>query len=90
VQANLSLRYYIEIDERHGFLTASVDGSEPEQFSGQNKGGALAQQMVWSRTDLSPGRHTVVIRQYDIDGSFASLDFFRSVTSGATDERYNI
>jgi len=90
VQSNLLLRYYSEIDEPHGFHTISIDGSEPEQFDGRNSGGQLAQQMLWSKTDLSPGRHTFVLRQYDINGKFASLDFFRSVTIGATDERYNI
>lgn len=90
MRADLFLRYYSEIDAPHGFHTISIDGSEPEEFDGRNSGGQLAQQLLWSKTDLSPGRHTFVLRQFDVDGKFCSLDYFRSVTSGTTEGRYTI
>jgi hypothetical protein len=85
VHANPFLRYYSDVDIPHGFYTVSIDGSTPERLNGKNIGGQLTQQMLWSKTGLSPGRHTFVLKQDDIDGTFISLDFFRSVISEVMD-----
>jgi hypothetical protein len=75
------LRYYSDLDKPHGFYTVSIDSSTPERFNGKNNRGQLTQQMLWSKTGLSPGRHTFILKQDDIGGTYISLDFFRSVTS---------
>jgi hypothetical protein len=85
VCANLFHRYYSDVDIGHGFYTVSIDGSTPERLNGKNNEGQLTQQMVWSKTGLSPGRHTFILRQDDIGGTSLSLDFFRSVTNEATE-----
>ena len=79
---DLFFRYYGEVATTDGLYTVSIDSSEPEQLDGKNNGGQLTQQMLWSKTDLTPGRHTFTLRQYDLRGKYTSLDFFRSVTSG--------
>ena len=80
---NLFLRYYSDLDTPHGFYTVSIDGSDPEQLNGKNDGGQLTQRMLWSKTNLTPGRHTFTLRQYDLSGTYMTLDFFRSVISEA-------
>ena len=81
MQANLFLRYYGSADVDHGFYTVSIDGSEPERLNGKNDGGQLTQQMLWSKANLTAGRHTFTLKQDDLGGKYTSLDFFRSVIS---------
>ena len=80
MHANLFLRYYSYVARFNGFYTVSIDGSNPEQLNGNNKG-HRTQQMLWSKKDLTPGRHTLTLRQDDIGGRVTALDFFRSVIS---------
>ena len=83
MHANLFLRYYSDVNFDHGFYTVSIDGLEPERLSGENDGGFQVQRMLWSKTNLTPGRHTFALKQDDVDGKYTTLDFFRSVTSEA-------
>ena len=83
MQADLFLRYHGGVNQDHGFYTVSIDGSEPERLSAKNAGGQLNQLMLWSKTNLTPGRHTFILKQDDLSGKYTSLDFFRSVTSEA-------
>ena len=80
VHANLFFRYYGDVDRYNGFFSVSIDGSEPERLNGKIDGGQLTQQMLWSKTDLTPGRHIFTLRQDDITGPYTNLDFLRSVT----------
>ena len=75
--ANPFLRYYSDVDITHGFFTVSIDGSTPERLNGKNNGGQLTQKVLWSKTNLSPGRHTFTLTHDDVSGTFISLDFFR-------------
>ena len=79
MHANLFFRYYSDLDTPHGFYTVSIDGSEPERLDGKNEGGQLTQLMLWSKTNLTTGRHTFTLRQDDLGGAYMTLDFFRSV-----------
>ncbi|KAF8751605.1 hypothetical protein RHS01_08308 [Rhizoctonia solani] len=45
----------------------------------------LVQRLVWSKTDLPPGTHTINITHDDSDGKYATLDFFRYVESAGTE-----
>ena len=85
MHANLFLRYYGDVNVDHGFYTVSIDGSEPERLDGKNDGGQLNQRMLWSKTNLTPGRHTFALKQDDLGGKYTGLDFFRSVTSEVTE-----
>ena len=81
MHANLFLRYYSDLQLFNGWYTVSIDGSQPELLNGENVGGQLSQQMLWSKANLTPGRHTVTLRHNDANGKSMNLDFFRSVTS---------
>ena len=82
MHANLFFRYYSDVDEFYIFYVVSIDGAEAERLTANNHGGPLNQRIVWSKTNLTPGRHTFTLKQ-DHLGFFTSLDFFRSVTSEA-------
>ena len=84
MHANLFFRYYNAISTVDGFYTVSIDGSGPERLN-SNGGTERTQQMLWSKTDLTPGRHTFTLRHDDLEGYPVSLDFFRSVTSEVTE-----
>ena len=85
VHADLFLRYYGFVAKFNGFYTISIDGSGPEQLDGrQDNKGEMGQQMLWSKTDLTPGSHIFTLRKDDVNGTWMSLDFFRSVTSEVT------
>jgi len=77
VLANLLRRYYSAVDIPHGFFTVSIDGSTPQRLNGKSNVGQLAQQMLWSKTDLDPGRHTFTLTHDDVSGTFLDLDFLR-------------
>ena len=85
MRANLFLRYYTDVDTNHGFYTISIDRSDPVQLNGRDNRGHLTQQMLWSKTDLTPGRHTLTLRQDDTSVKYTNLDFFRSVISKTTE-----
>ena len=85
VQANLFLRYYGILGPNTGFCTVSIDGSEPERLSGKSDGGQLNQRMLWSKTNLTPSRHTFTLKQDGAGGTYTNLDFFRLVTSEVTE-----
>ena len=86
MHANLFPRYYSYVARFNGFYTVSIDGSEPEQLDGkQDNKGQMSQQMLWSKTDLTPGSHVFTLRKDDVNGTLMCLDFFRSVTSEVTE-----
>jgi len=82
VLTNLCLRYYCNVREFSGFFKVSIDGSTPERLKGKETQWEVAQQMLWSRTDLSSGKHTITLTQDDDHGRSLELDFFRFVISG--------
>ena len=90
MHANLSFRYYSDVNAANGFYTVSIDGSEPERLNGKNAGGLLTQQMLWSKADLIPGRHTFTLRKDDLNGTYLGLDFFRLASSEVTEYVCNI
>ena len=68
--------------------TISIDGLEPELLNSTNPTAQLIQQMLWSKTDLTPGGHIFTLRNADfndINKTYMALDFFRSVTDEATE-----
>ena len=85
MHVKLLFRYYSDVGAAYGFYTVSIDGSEPERLNSKKDGAALTQQMIWSKTDLTPGRHTFALKQDDLNGTYLDLDFFRSATSGVTE-----
>ena len=85
IHADLFPRYYSDVEVFNGFYTVSIDGSQPERLNGKNDEGQLSQQMLWSKTDLTPGKHTFTLTKDDLNGTYMDLDFFRSVTSEVTE-----
>ncbi|KAG8711952.1 hypothetical protein FRC08_015214 [Ceratobasidium sp. 394] len=69
--------YYADIfQDFSGGTRITVDGSPAEMvyaFSNHS----LLQHMVWSRTGLSQGEHTVLVEHIRSDTSYTSLNFFR-------------
>jgi hypothetical protein len=80
---NLFRRYYGHVGAPPCFFTISINGSTPERSNGRNNKEDLAQQMLWSKTDLGPGRHIVTLAQDDVNGTALHVDFFRSVINEA-------
>jgi hypothetical protein len=86
----VSCRHYGSLGPSHGFFTVSIDGSAPQRMHGKSDV-QLYERMLWSRTGLSPGRHTVTLTvQDDTNGTYIDLDFFRSVTSEVRQWRCDI
>ena len=80
IMVNLFRRYYGTQAPEYGFFTISIDGSKPERLSAKSNI-TQGQRMLWSNTDLSPGRHNLTLTHDDANGTTVSLDFFRSVPS---------
>ena len=83
---NSFCRYYASLGPDYGFFTISIDGSKPERLSAKNTL-PQSQRMLWSNTDLSPGRHNVTLTHDDANSTTVSLDFFRSVPSEVRRQR---
>jgi len=77
---NLFRRCYGVIGPVSAFFTVSVNGSTPQRFSGNNSV-SLSQKVLWSDTNLGPGRHTVVLTRNDTTTNPIYLDFFRQVVN---------
>ena len=77
----ISCRYYGSLTPSSASFTVSIDGSTPQRVEGKRPNGILDQQMLWSNTSLNPGGHTFTLTHNDVEGTFLSLDFFRSVNS---------
>ncbi|KAG8686222.1 hypothetical protein FRC08_012678 [Ceratobasidium sp. 394] len=78
--------YFTDLGPDHGNVTIRVD--EDDQDGETASGYAprpLAQRLIWSKTDLEPGTHTINITHSDIDGKYATLDFFRYNPSAGTE-----
>ncbi|QRV87107.1 transmembrane protein [Ceratobasidium sp. AG-Ba] len=75
--------YYSDVDITHGFVNISVDGGLPERVSGYHDP-VSSQYLIWSRTNLPAGTHSVTITHSDVAGQFATLDFFRYLPSNVT------
>ena len=67
------------MDIPHGYYTVSLDDYPPERLTGQSSIGQITQQMLWSKTGLSPGQHTIILTQNDTDGKYLGFDYFRCV-----------
>jgi len=74
---DLFRRHYGTLGPRNSFFTVSIDGSRPQQLSTKHDV-ILNQRMVWSETNLAPGRHTVTLTALDnTEGLDFDIDFFR-------------
>ncbi|KAG8779448.1 hypothetical protein FRC12_024257 [Ceratobasidium sp. 428] len=78
--------YFTDVGPDHGNVTISIDEDE---IDGEVASGyaprPLAQRLIWSKTDLEPGTHTINITHSDTDGKYATLDFFRYNPSAGTE-----
>jgi hypothetical protein len=75
---NLFRRYYGVIGPAYGFFKVSIDGSTPQRLRVEREQ-YLYQQLIWSNTSLSPGRHNLTLMHDDTNTTVFGLDFFRSV-----------
>ena len=76
---NLLHRYYGRLCNGCASFKVSIDGSTPQRLNVNASGvlGELNQRMIWSNTNLDPGRHTVTLTHDDLPVTNLSLDFFR-------------
>ena len=75
----LGYRYYSDISPEHGAFTASIDGSSPEwasAYTNAEKYG-LTRQLLWSKTNLPPAKHTLTLTHAGQEGQRFKVDFFR-------------
>ncbi|KAG8787406.1 hypothetical protein FRC12_015594 [Ceratobasidium sp. 428] len=74
--------YYAAMFNRFsGTANISLDGG-PADVINTHAGHALLQRLLWSKTGLSDGEHTVVLEHVGTESTFANLDFFRYLPSG--------
>jgi hypothetical protein len=74
---DLFRRYYGGVGFGYGFFNVSIDGSTPQRLTAK-RNPYLYQQLIWSNTSLSPGRHNLTLTHDDPGvNSSLSLDFFR-------------
>jgi len=74
----LAYRYYSDLGPDHASLTASIDGSSPEWASGYTSAPTgMARQLIWSKTGLPPGTHTLTLTHAGQQGQYFTADFFR-------------
>jgi len=78
---NLFRRYYGTVGLTGGSFNLSIDGSTPQRLNTKDNL-FLTQQLIWSNTSLSPGRHTITLTRDDTNPAHGlNLDFFRLVTN---------
>ena len=59
-------------------MTASIDGSSLQLAGGQVLAPlGLAQQLIWKKEGLPPGRHNLTLTHAGQQGQYFTLDFFR-------------
>ena len=74
----LEYRYYTDVGPPHALLTASIDGSSPKLVSGVTSAPlGLVRQLLWSKTGLPPGKHTLTLTHAGRQGEYMTVDFFR-------------
>ncbi|ELU40597.1 hypothetical protein AG1IA_05373 [Rhizoctonia solani AG-1 IA] len=77
--------YFTDTNSDHAQLRIRIDDDEEGQIVRGYSLNPLVQRLVWSKTDLPPGTHTINITHDDSDGKYATLDFFRYVESAGTE-----
>ncbi|QRV74469.1 hypothetical protein RhiJN_02483 [Ceratobasidium sp. AG-Ba] len=76
--------YFTDTGPDHGNVLIRIDDSEDGQTATGYSPRPLGQQLIWAKTDLSPGTHTINITHADTDGKYMTLDFFRFTPSEGT------
>ncbi|CAE6452747.1 unnamed protein product [Rhizoctonia solani] len=77
--------YFTDTNSDHAKLRIRVDDDRHSEVVQGYSPTPLAQRLVWSKTDLPAGTHTINITHEDTDGKYATLDFFRYVPSAGTE-----
>ncbi|CAE6473545.1 unnamed protein product [Rhizoctonia solani] len=77
--------YFTDTNSDHAKLRIRVDNERHGEVAQGYSPTPLAQRLVWSKTDLPPGTHTINITHDDTDGKYLTLDFFRYVPSAGTE-----
>ncbi|CAE6338313.1 unnamed protein product [Rhizoctonia solani] len=77
--------YFTDTNSDHAKLRIRVDNEKHDEVAQGYSPTPLAQRLVWSKTDLPPGTHTINITHNDTDGKYLTLDFFRYVPSAGTE-----
>ncbi|CAE7138368.1 unnamed protein product [Rhizoctonia solani] len=77
--------YFTDTNSDHAKLRIQVDNEKHSEVAQGYSPTLLSQRLVWSKTDLPPGTHTVNITHEDDDGKYLTLDFFRYVPSPGTE-----
>ncbi|CAE6405579.1 unnamed protein product [Rhizoctonia solani] len=80
-----SIWYFTDTNSDHAQIRIRVDDDEDGEVVKGYSPTPLTQRLIWSKTDLSPGTHTINITHDDTDGKYATLDFFRYVPSAGTE-----
>ncbi|CAE6434139.1 unnamed protein product [Rhizoctonia solani] len=77
--------YFTDTNSDHAKLRIRIDDDEEGEVAQGYSPNPLVQRLVWSKTDLPVGTHTINITHDDSDGRYATLDFFRYVESAGTE-----
>ncbi|KAF8605549.1 hypothetical protein BDV93DRAFT_554403 [Ceratobasidium sp. AG-I] len=74
--------YFSDQYENNTMVGVSLDGGAPDMINTASTTGIwLTQILVWSRTGLADGPHTLTITHAGIEGTYANVDFFKYMPS---------
>ncbi|CAE6495310.1 unnamed protein product [Rhizoctonia solani] len=75
--------YYTDLSPGHARVNVTLDGKQSWVVTGDATF-ISAQRILWNVTDLPYGEHTIVITHQDTTGLWATLDFFRYLSTEPT------
>ncbi|KAF8600732.1 hypothetical protein BDV93DRAFT_608509 [Ceratobasidium sp. AG-I] len=76
--------YFSDTNVDHGAVRIRLDDDDEGELATGTSPYPLVQRLIWYKTGLSAGTHTLNITHEDSDGKYATLDFFRYVESAGS------
>ncbi|KAF8605543.1 hypothetical protein BDV93DRAFT_554398 [Ceratobasidium sp. AG-I] len=77
--------YFCDQYDSNSVVSVSVDGGAPDMVNTASTAGLwLSQIIVWSKTGLTDGPHTVNITHVGTDTTYANVDFFKYMPSSTS------
>ncbi|KAG8724550.1 hypothetical protein FRC09_017259 [Ceratobasidium sp. 395] len=81
--------YFSNMGPEYGNIRIGIDSDQAGQSASAYSPNSLAQKLIWSKTDLSVGTHSITITHDDSSGKYAAIDFFRYVASAGSSGNTN-
>ncbi|QRV98581.1 transmembrane protein [Ceratobasidium sp. AG-Ba] len=76
--------YFSNIGPEYGTVRITIDGNTVSEGTSASSQNSLTQKLIWSKSDLAVGTHTIQVTYSDSSGKYAALDFLRYVPSAGS------